>query len=37
VEAALEGKYDVQNALLEALKAKIWEIKSGPPTVGGQK
>ncbi|MEZ3454020.1 MAG: DEAD/DEAH box helicase [Oscillospiraceae bacterium] len=37
VAAALEGKSDVQNALLEALKAKIWEIKSGPPTVGGQK
>ena len=37
VAAALEGKSDVQNALLEALKARIKEIKSGSPTVGGQK
>ncbi|MCM1024427.1 MAG: DEAD/DEAH box helicase [Prevotella sp.] len=34
VAAALEGKSDVQNALLEALKARIKEIKSGSPTVG---
>lgn len=32
VAAALEGKADVQNALLEALKAKIREIKFGSPT-----
>ena len=37
VAAALEGKSDVQNALLEALKARIKEIKSGSPTVGEQK
>lgn len=37
VAAALEGKSDVQNALLEVLKAKIREIKSGSPTVGEQK
>ena len=36
VAAALEGKADVQNALLEALKARIKEIKSGSPTVGGK-
>lgn len=36
VAVALEGKSDVQNALLEALKAKIREIKSGSPTVRGQ-
>lgn len=35
VVAALEGKHDVQNALLEALKARIKEIKAGSPTVGG--
>lgn len=37
VAAALEGKSDVQNALLEALKAKIREIKSGSPTAPSQK
>lgn len=36
VAVAIEGKSDVQNALLEALKAKIREIKSCSPTVGGQ-
>lgn len=36
VAVAIEGKSDVQNALLEALKAKIREIKSRSPTVGGQ-
>lgn len=35
VAAALEGKSDVQNALLEALKARIREIKAGSPIVGG--
>lgn len=35
VAAALEGKSDVQNALLEALKARIKEIKLSSPTVGG--
>ncbi|MBP0958414.1 MAG: DEAD/DEAH box helicase [Oscillospiraceae bacterium] len=34
VAAALEGKADVQNALLEALKARIKEIKLSSPTVG---
>ena len=36
VAAALEGKADVQNALLEALKARIKSIKLGSPTVGGK-
>ena len=37
VAAALEGKADVQNALLEALKARIKEAKKSSPTVGGHK
>lgn len=37
VAAALEGKADVQNALLEALKARIKEIKMSSPTVGGRR
>lgn len=36
VAAALEGKADVQNALLEALKARIKLLKLGSPTVGGK-
>lgn len=35
VAASLEGKADVQNSLLESLKARIKEIKSSNPTVGG--
>lgn len=37
VAAALAGKADVQNALLEALKARIKEVKLGSPTVGERK
>lgn len=37
VAAALEGKADVQNTLLEALKARIKEIKQSSPTVGEPK
>ena len=34
VASSLEGKADVQNALLESLKARIREIRNSNPTVG---